>query len=186
MGARGASPWCHRFGDPSVPAGAAPLRRARRSPDRVEAYRPQLQGPFHGGVQILDVAGSGGTSWSRVEHHRRGAGADDDIGMTFQDWGIPTPRALADLAPLRDHATLIASGGIRSGIDMVKALALGASLCGLASPFLQPATVSHEAVIAAIERLRKEFRTAMFLTGVGSVDGLVGKLSLIANAEPGV
>ncbi|MFH0907508.1 MAG: type 2 isopentenyl-diphosphate Delta-isomerase [bacterium] len=138
------------------------------------------------GVKILDVAGSGGTSWSRVEHHRRGADPADEIGMAFQDWGIPTPRAIADLAPLRDRVTLIASGGIRSGIDMAKALALGASLCGLASPFLQPAMESHEAVIAAIERLRKEFRTAMFLSGVAGVNRLEGNFSLIADGGRGV
>ena len=138
------------------------------------------------GVNILDIAGSGGTSWSRVEHHRRSAGSSDDIGLAFQDWGIPTPRALADLAPLRDRVTLIASGGIRSGIDMAKALALGASLCGIASPFLQPATESHEAVIAVIERLRKEFRTTMFLCGVATVDRLAGNTSLIVSHGTGV
>lgn len=124
------------------------------------------------GVRILDVAGSGGTSWSRIEHHRRGA--EDDIGLAFQDWGIPTPNALAGLKPLGDRVTLIASGGIRSGIDMVKGLVLGASLCGLAQPFLKPAMESHGAVVAVIERLRKEFRTAMFLMGAPDVGRLIG------------
>jgi len=138
------------------------------------------------GVRILDIAGSGGTSWSRVEHHRRAAGSTDEIGLSFQDWGIPTPRALADLAPLRERVTLIASGGIRSGIDMVKAMVLGASLCGLASPFLQPAMESHEAVIAAIERLRREFRTAMFLCGIASIERLIGNRALILSSGGGI
>ena len=131
------------------------------------------------GISIIDVAGSGGTSWSRVEHHRRGGGSGDEIGLAFQDWGIPTPRALMNLKPLRDRVTLIASGGIRSGIDMAKGLVLGASLCGIAAPFLKPAMESHEAVIALIERLLREFRTAMFLLGVPSVDRLIGQEQLI-------
>lgn len=131
------------------------------------------------GVTILDVAGSGGTSWSRVEHHRRGGGSGDEIGIAFQDWGIPTPRALANLKPLRGRVTLIASGGIRSGLDMVKGLVLGASLCGMAQPFLKPAMESPEAVMAVIERLRREFRTAMFLLGVPSADRLIGQEELV-------
>ncbi len=124
------------------------------------------------GVRIIDVAGSGGTSWSRVEHYRRRESEGDDLGLTFQDWGIPTPQALRELAPLRDRATLIASGGLRSGIDMVKAVILGASLCGLAAPLLQPAAESVEAVVRAIERLRREFTVAMFLLGARTLDDL--------------
>ncbi|MFH0880881.1 MAG: type 2 isopentenyl-diphosphate Delta-isomerase, partial [Lentisphaerota bacterium] len=84
------------------------------------------------GIRHIDVAGCGGTSWSRIEHYSLSESERSNLGMTFQDWGIPTPRALLDLQPYRDQLTLIASGGIRSGIDMVKAMALGASLCGLA------------------------------------------------------
>jgi isopentenyl-diphosphate Delta-isomerase len=132
------------------------------------------------GVRYLDVAGSGGTSWSRVEHHRR-RGALDTLGLTFQDWGIPTPRALQALRPLGRRVTLIASGGIRSGVDMVKAMVLGASLCGLASPFLAPALDSAEAVRALIVRLRKEFVTAMFLLGIERAERLIGNRTLLAD-----
>ena len=129
---------------------------------------------FHGSsVRHIDVAGTGGTSWSRIEHHRS-EGPDDSLGLAFQDWGIPTPVALQTLAPYRDHFTLIASGGIRSGIDMAKAIVLGASLCGMASPFLKPATESVDAVIAVIERVRREFVTAMFLLGMCQVQMMVG------------
>ena len=129
-------------------------------------------------VRHIDVAGSGGTSWSRIENHRN-EGTAEGLGMIFQDWGIPTPIALRELAPFRDNFTLIASGGIRSGVDMAKAVILGASLCGLASPFLKPATESPDAVLAAIERLRAEFVTAMFLLGVRCVDDLHGNESLV-------
>jgi isopentenyl-diphosphate delta-isomerase len=129
------------------------------------------------GIRIFDVAGSGGTSWSRIEHHRQDK---HDLGLSFQDWGVPTPRALSDLRPLRGKIELIASGGVRTGIDMVKSLILGASLCGVASPLLKPAMTSAEAVVEAIARLKREFTTAMFLMGVRDVKGLVGNESLLA------
>ena len=125
------------------------------------------------GINIIDVAGAGGTSWSRIEHHRHQL-ANDPTGLVFQDWGLPTPVALELLAPYRDRVTLIASGGIRSGVDMVKALVLGARLCGLASPFLAPAMKSKDAVVDVIQRLRKEFVTAMFLLGCQSAADLIG------------
>jgi len=131
------------------------------------------------GVRYIDVAGAGGTSWSRIEHHRRATKHDDGIGMLFQDWGMPTPVALRQLDPYRDRVTLLASGGIRSGVDMVKAMILGASLCGLASPFLKPAMESPERVVQAIERLQSEFRTAMFLLGARKVADIFGHTSLI-------
>lgn len=131
------------------------------------------------GVKLIDVAGSGGTSWSRIEHHRK---KDGDLGLIFQDWGIPTPDALRALAPLRKRgATLIASGGIRSGLDLAKALVLGASLGGLAQPFLEPAMKSPDAVREVIRRLRREFVTAMFLLGTRRVADLHGKTALLAN-----
>lgn len=130
------------------------------------------------GVQYFDVAGSGGTSWSRIEHHRRD---QDELGLMFQDWGIPTPIALQQAAALQSGATLVASGGLRDGIDMVKSVILGASMCGLAAPFLEPAMESVDAVVAQIERLHREYRTAMFLLGVASTEELHGASSLITD-----
>lgn len=129
------------------------------------------------GVRCIDVAGAGGTSWSRIEHGRAGVGQNP--GLCFQDWGIPTPEALRRLAPLRDRLTLIASGGIRSGLDIAKAMILGASLGGIARPFLEPAAESTEAVISHIRRLEREFRTAMFLLGVSRTEDLIGRTDLI-------
>lgn len=131
------------------------------------------------GVRYFDVAGSGGTSWSRIEHHRRNG--DSDIGLKFQDWGVPTPLALKRAEPWLERATLIASGGLRDGIDMAKSVILGASLCGMAAPFLRPATQSVEAVVEVIERLRREFVTAMFLLGMPDVATLRNNRALIVD-----
>jgi len=141
------------------------------SPADVERFRGSK-------VRHIDVAGSGGTSWSRIENHRD-ANPEQDLGIAFQDWGIPTPLALQMLAPYRNDFTLFASAGIRSGIDMAKAMVLGARLSGLASPFLKPAMESADAVISVIERLRREFVAAMFLMGVKSVEDLTGNSELI-------
>jgi isopentenyl-diphosphate delta-isomerase len=129
------------------------------------------------GVRYIDVAGAGGTSWSRIEHARDASG--DSPGLCFQDWGIPTPEALLRLASLREQVTLIASGGIRTGLDMAKAMVLGASLCGIARPFLEPAAISAEAVLQHIGRLKREFQTAMFLLGTATVADLVGNRSIL-------
>ncbi len=126
------------------------------------------------GIKIMDVAGAGGTSWSRIEAARC---SDSSLGELFQDWGIPTPDALRALAPL--DVTLIASGGIRTGVDMAKAMILGASLCGMARPLLTPAMESSDAVRAVIQRIKKEFVTAMFLLGARTVDDLIGNEALI-------
>lgn len=131
------------------------------------------------GIAFIDVAGTGGTSWSRIENHRRKDSSSPDLGLLFQDWGIPTPVALQQLRTANPELTLIASGGVRNGIDMVKSVILGASLCGLASPFLQPAMQSSDAVIEAIEGLRNEFSTAMFLLGMQTVEELQDNDALI-------
>ncbi len=132
------------------------------------------------GIRYVDVAGSGGTSWSRIENFRRDD-QRDDLGLLFQDWGNPTPAALRDLQLMRDTLTVVASGGVRSGIDMAKAVILGASLCGLAKPFLKPAMESADAVIQVIQRIKREFSTAMFLLGVQNFNQLHFNDSLLWN-----
>lgn len=129
-------------------------------------------------IRYFDIAGSGGTSWSRIEHHRQ-IDPSHDLGLKFQDWGIPTPLALSLAEPYLDSATLIASGGIRDGIDMVKSVILGASLCGVAAPLLRPAMESADAVVSAIEKLRREFITAMFLLGTPNTAALFRNKALI-------
>ncbi len=113
------------------------------------------------GVRILDTAGHGGTSWARIEAQR----ADDpELGDTFADWGIPTPDSIRAVAGLPD-VTVIGSGGVRSGIDVAKAIALGADIVGLAYPFLAASLQSAEAVAARIERTLTELRISMFCAG---------------------
>ena len=128
------------------------------------------------GVKYIDIAGCGGTSWSRVESHRSD---DPELGELFSDWGIPTPVALRLMKPYRHEVQIIASGGIRSGIDMAKSVILGASLCGIARPFLNPARESAEAVRKVIRRFKREFTIAMFLLGAGKVEDIKENEGLI-------
>ncbi|MDF7798529.1 type 2 isopentenyl-diphosphate Delta-isomerase [Pontiellaceae bacterium B1224] len=128
------------------------------------------------GIRYIDVAGTGGTSWSMVESQRSD---DPELGELFADWGIPTPQALKMMKPYRHEIKLIASGGVRNGIDIAKGVILGASLGGMARPFLGPARESADAVRTVIRRLKREFTTAMFLLGAGSVEDIKGREELI-------
>lgn len=128
------------------------------------------------GIKYIDVAGCGGTSWSRVESRRSD---EPELGELFSDWGVPTPVALRLMKPYRREVKVIASGGIRNGIDMAKSMILGASLCGMARPFLNPARESAEAVRGMIRRLKREFTIAMFLLGTGTIGDIKGNEELI-------
>ena len=124
------------------------------------------------GVAAIDVAGSGGTSWSQVEYHRTEDPMLRRLARTFADWGIPTAESLLTVSELLPDMTLFASGGLRTGIDVAKAIALGADLAGLASPFLKAATQSTAAVIDEINALATELRVAMFVSGAGDLTAL--------------
>jgi isopentenyl-diphosphate delta-isomerase len=128
------------------------------------------------GIRYIDIAGSGGTSWSRIESRRS---SDPAPGELFSDWGIPTPLALKLMKPYRNEVQLIASGGLRSGIDMVKSMILGASLCGIARPFLNPARESADAVRSVIRRFKQEFTITLFLLGAAAVGDIKGNEGLI-------
>ncbi len=123
------------------------------------------------GVRILDTAGLGGTSWARIEAARA---EDLDLGEVFADWGVPSPESIRQIAELRrrdqiDDMTLIGSGGVRTGIDVAKAIALGADLVGLAQPFLGAAMESPERVVEKIERTVRELRITMFCAGAATL-----------------
>jgi len=113
------------------------------------------------GIRILDTAGIGGTSWARIETRRSG---ELDLGELFADWGVPTPESIRQLRRI-PGVTVIGSGGVRSGLDVAKAIALGADLAGLAWPFLEAATESPRRVAAVIDRLIEELRITMFCLG---------------------
>jgi isopentenyl-diphosphate delta-isomerase len=124
------------------------------------------------GVAGIDVAGSGGTSWSAVESHRAPTEARRQLCLAFADWGIPTAETLLMARRGVSDLPLIASGGLRTGIDAAKALALGATAVGIASPFLRAAAISAEQVVAAIDAFAAELRIAMFCAGAGTPQAL--------------
>ncbi len=93
----------------------------------------------------MDVAGAGGTSWSEVERYRIAEPWRANVAAAFAGWGIPTARAVVDARSAAPDTTLIASGGVRDGLDAAKALALGADVVGMAAPFLKAADAGVEA-----------------------------------------
>ena len=112
------------------------------------------------GVKAVDVAGAGGTSWTAIELHRKGA----KQGELFWDFGIPTVIALQQCSKTVG-VPVIASGGVRSGLDVAKSIRLGASLAGAAQPFIKAqAKGGAKGVQAEIESWKQALKIAMFLT----------------------
>ena len=124
------------------------------------------------GVSVIDVAGAGGTSWSEVERHRASDERMARLAAAFVNWGIPTAVALSHVRQALPNISLIASGGLRSGTDVAKCVALGADLCGLAGPFLKAAVDSRERTVEEIELLQAELRICMFGTGSADLQAL--------------
>jgi isopentenyl-diphosphate Delta-isomerase len=121
------------------------------------------------GFAALDVAGAGGTSWAKVEEFvNYGEVRHPDLA----EWGIPTVQALQDVHEVLPTMPLIASGGIRTGADIAKALLLGASVVAIARPLLEPATESAEAVIEKLQDIVWQLKVAMYCTGAASVAAL--------------
>ena len=126
------------------------------------------------GVAAIDVGGVGGTSFARIEGLRaveRGDERGVRLASLLADWGIPTVASVA--LACRAGIPIIATGGIRSGIDAAKAIAVGASAVGVARPLLQAALAGADAAVAAwIDAFAEGLRAAMFLTGSASVADL--------------
>jgi len=124
------------------------------------------------GVSAIDVAGAGGTSWSQVEMHRAKDEYQVNLAAAFIDWGIPTAQSITNVKGNAPHMTVIASGGLRTGIDIAKCIALGATLGGMASPFLKAAVQSDKAVVQTIQELNREITICMFATGSRDINAL--------------
>ncbi len=124
------------------------------------------------GVAAIDVAGAGGTSWSQVEMHRAENPDRRQLAAAFADWGFPTAEAINEVQYTARGLKIIASGGLRNGVDVAKCIALGASLGGMASPFLKAAVQSLDETIRLVNLFREELRICMFATGSKTLDEL--------------
>jgi isopentenyl-diphosphate delta-isomerase len=130
------------------------------------------------GVAAVDVAGSGGTSWSQVEMYRAPTERLRRLCAQFADWGLPTAEALVAVRQALPGTPLIASGGLRSGMDLAKVLALGADLGGLAGPFLKAANDSAQAVADLAAEVGDVLRIVMFCLGIRTIREMKGTPAL--------
>jgi isopentenyl-diphosphate delta-isomerase len=124
------------------------------------------------GVQAIDVAGAGGTSWTQVEMHRATNESQARLAAAFVDWGIPTAESIMQVREALKTMRIFASGGLRSGVDIAKCIALGAELGGMASPYLKAAVKSTKAVVETISEVSRELRVAMFGAGAANIGAL--------------
>lgn len=129
------------------------------------------------GVAAIDIAGAGGTSWAKVESLRENEGGSE-LGSTFADWGTPTADSLIMARRGAPDVTLIASGGLRTGLDAAKALAMGASFAGYGLPLLKAAVNGIDDVVRYLERLRNELKVAMFCIGAADIEQLKATTAL--------
>ncbi|MEO0729164.1 MAG: type 2 isopentenyl-diphosphate Delta-isomerase [Pseudomonadota bacterium] len=116
------------------------------------------------GFSIIDVAGTGGTSWSAVEAERSEDAHAARVAAPFRAWGIPTPHAISDVRAACPEVKLIASGGVRDGLDAAKAIRLGADLVGQAAGLLGPALEGVDAARAAIAAVKAQLSITCFCT----------------------
>jgi isopentenyl-diphosphate delta-isomerase len=124
------------------------------------------------GVAAIDVAGAGGTSWAKVESQRAKDPKQRHLGQVFADWGLPTAECITAIRTLNSTIPLIASGGLKNGLDLAKSIALGADLGGLARPFLVAAIESEAAVDELVKFLIAEIEIVLFCTGNPNLSAL--------------
>lgn len=124
------------------------------------------------GAAAIDVAGAGGANWGLIEGERATDAADKAHALAFADWGIPTPHAIAAIRRACPDATIIGSGGVRNGVDVAKAICLGADVVGQAAGVLDAATRSTDAVIGHFQIMIRQLRTACFCTGSANLADL--------------
>jgi len=127
------------------------------------------------GVAGIDCAGAGGTSWARVEALCAKTERRRKLGLRFGEWGIPTSQSILNVRAISNTIPLIATGGLRNGIDLALALALGADIGAMARPFLLKAVEGDDALDAFISETLDELRVCMFGTGAPGVAALRGR-----------
>ena len=132
------------------------------------------------GVKWIDIAGRGGTSWPSIENARNHQDREQQIAAPFIDWGMDTAKLIPMVRKQSEQIGLIASGGLRNGLDIARSLRLGANMTAVAQPFLEPALNSSEAVIEKIDILSEQLRRAMFLTGSRDLKQLQGAPLILA------
>lgn len=139
---------------------------------------------FDCGVQFVDVAGAGGTLWSQVEKYRTDHPLLKKAAQAFIDWGIPTAECILEARSMAPTRTILASGGLETGVDAAKAIALGADLAGLGRSLL-PAAMNPDldVMIERLELVMLEMKLAMFGAGIASVSDLKGSDRLVYDAS---
>jgi isopentenyl-diphosphate delta-isomerase len=124
------------------------------------------------GVRAIDVAGAGGTSWSQVEMHRAKDESQARLAAAFINWGIPTSQAILNVRRAAPELKVIASGGLRTGVDIAKCIALGARLGGMAGPYLKAAVRSLDDTVQTIQEVHREIQVCMFAAGAVDLEEL--------------
>jgi isopentenyl-diphosphate delta-isomerase len=135
------------------------------------------------GVAAIDVGGAGGSSMSAMEAERSKARGDErtrNIGMLFRDWGIATPVSIVEAKVA--HLPLISTGGVRTGLDVARAIALGATLVGIGFPLLKAASQSYESVCELLETIVAELKVAMQLSGAATI-GRLQQTDIVVTGE---
>ncbi|TQS76533.1 type 2 isopentenyl-diphosphate Delta-isomerase [Ornithinibacillus gellani] len=121
---------------------------------------------YQAGISYIDVAGAGGTSWSQVEKLRSQDPLRKAAAEAFNNWGIPTKDCIVSVRSKLSQVPIVASGGMKTGVDAAKAITIGADLIGFARKLLQAATESVDAVIREMEQIELELKIVMF--GIGA------------------
>jgi len=135
------------------------------------------------GITGIDVAGAGGTSWSQVEMHRIEDPYQAHIAAAFHGWGIPTAQSIQLVSKAAPELVIFASGGLRDGVEAAKCIALGATLCGFASPLLKAAAVSTEETIRLIHAIQQEIRICLFACGKATLESFRADPSIIQEED---
>lgn len=132
------------------------------------------------GAGGIDVAGAGGSNWALIEGERSTNPLDRAHAAAFASWGIPTARAIAEARNALPEALIIGSGGVRDGVDVAKAIRLGADVVGMAAGVLPAATQSTEAVVAHFQTTIRQLKTSCFCTNAANIAALK-RVSLLSS-----